>query len=118
MTLYATLEEAIDSAREEFLADHPELEQDEADVQQFDVQKYVLQDGDIMWQVEFFADEGEEGECLPMLSGEAAQSVFDGDYDEIEIRQEGWKRIHCMNGMKANFSLSPAGYRRGSNRSR
>lgn len=23
-----------------------------------------------------------------MLSGEAAQSVFDGDYDEIEIRQE------------------------------
>ena len=35
-----------------------------------------------------FADEGEEGECLPMLSGEAAQSVFDGDCDEIEIRQE------------------------------
>ncbi len=29
-----------------------------------------------MWQVEFFADEGEEGECLPMLSGEAAQSVL------------------------------------------
>ena len=88
MTMYATLEEAIDSAREEFMADHPELEQDEANVQQFNVQKYVLQDGDIMWQVEFFADEGEEGECLPMLSGEAAQSVFDGDYDEIEIRQE------------------------------
>ncbi len=21
-----------------------------------------------MWQVEFFADEGEEGECLPMLA--------------------------------------------------
>ena len=61
MTMYATLEEAIDSAREEFMADHPELEQDEANVQQFNVQKYVLQDGDIMWQVEFFADEGEEG---------------------------------------------------------
>ncbi len=28
-----------------------------------------------MWQVEFFADEGADGECLPMLSGEAAQSV-------------------------------------------
>ncbi len=27
------------------------------------------------------ADEGEDGECLPMLSGEAAQGVFDGDYD-------------------------------------
>ncbi len=87
MTMYATLEEAIDAAREEFLADHPALEQDEANVQQFNVQKYVLQDGDIMWQVEFFADEGEDGECLPMLSGEAAQSVFDGDYDEIEIRR-------------------------------
>ncbi len=108
MTMYATLEEAIDAAREEFLADHPCLEQDEANVQQFNVQKYVLQDGDIMWQVEFFADEGEDGECLPMLSGEAAQSVFDGDYDEIEIRRSGRKRILCMNGMKGNSSLNPA----------
>lgn len=32
MTMYATLEEAIDAAREEFLADHPGLEQDEANV--------------------------------------------------------------------------------------
>lgn len=88
MTMYATLEEAIDAAREEFLADNPGIDAENANVQQFNAQKYVLQDGDIMWQVEFFADEGEEGECLPMLSGEAAQSVFDGDYDEIEIRQE------------------------------
>lgn len=42
MTMYATLEEAIDAAREEFLADHPGLEQDEANVQQFNVQKYVI----------------------------------------------------------------------------
>lgn len=107
MTLYATLEEAIDSAREEFLADHPELEQDEADVQQFDVQKYVLQDGDIMWQVEFFADEGEEGECLPMLSGEAAQSVFDGDYDEIEIRQEWLEENTLHEWDEGEFQLEP-----------
>lgn len=53
MTMYATLEEAIDAAREEFLADNPELEQDEANVQQLNIQKYVLQDGDIMWQAEF-----------------------------------------------------------------
>ncbi|CAJ1246381.1 acidic protein that suppresses mutants lacking function of protein export [Escherichia coli] len=79
MTMYATLEEAIDAAREEFLADNPGIDAEDANVQQFNAQKYVLQDGDIMWQVEFFADEGEEGECLPMLSGEAAQSVFDGD---------------------------------------
>lgn len=53
MTMYATLEEAIDAAREEFLADNPDLEPDEASVQQLSVQKYVLQDGDIMWQAEF-----------------------------------------------------------------
>ena len=65
MTMYATLEEAIDAAREEFLADNPSIDAENANVQQFNAQKYVLQDGDIMWQVEFFADEGEEGECLP-----------------------------------------------------
>ncbi len=107
MIMYATLEEAIDAAREEFLADHPGLEQDEANVQQFNVQKYVLQDGDIMWQVEFFADEGEDGECLPMLSGEAAQSVFDGDYDEIEIRQEWQEENTLHEWMKGNSSLNP-----------
>lgn len=87
MTMYATLEEAIDAAREEFLADNPGIDAENANVQQFNAQKYVLQDGDIMWQVEFFADEGEEGECLPMLSGEAAQSVFDGDYDENTLHE-------------------------------
>ena len=84
---YSTLEEAIDAAREEFLADNPGVEEEDADVQQLNIQKYVLQDGDIMWQAEFFADEGEDGECLPILSGEGAQAVFDGDYDEIELRQ-------------------------------
>ncbi len=58
MTMYATLEEAIDAAREEFLADNPGIDAEDANVQQFNAQKYVLQDGDIMWQVEFFADEG------------------------------------------------------------
>lgn len=108
MTMYATLEEAIDAAREEFLADNPDLEPDEASVQQLSVQKYVLQDGDIMWQAEFFADEDEgEGECLPMLSGEAAQSVFDGDYDEIEIRQE-WQEENTLHEWdEGEFQLEP-----------
>ncbi len=106
MTMYATLEEAIDAAREEFLADNPGIDAEDANVQQFNAQKYVLQDGDIMWQVEFFADEGKEGECLPMLSGEAAQSVFDGDYDEIEIRQE-WQEENTLHEWdEGNFSLS------------
>lgn len=38
MTLYATLEEAIDAARETFLADNPGLEEGDADVQQFNMQ--------------------------------------------------------------------------------
>ena len=107
MTMYATLEEAIDAAREEFLADNPGIDAEDANVQQFNAQKYVLQDGDIMWQVEFFADEGEEGECLPMLSGEAAQSVFDGDYDEIEIRQE-WQDENTLHEWgEGEFQLEP-----------
>ncbi|MDI5166122.1 hypothetical protein MJL22_28765, partial [Salmonella enterica subsp. enterica serovar Montevideo] len=40
-------------------------------------------------------DDIRPGECLPMLSGEAAQSVFDGDYDEIEIRQE-WQEENTL----------------------
>ena len=48
MTMYATLEEAIDAAREEFLADNPGVEEENADVQQLNIQKYVLQDGDIL----------------------------------------------------------------------
>ena len=51
MTMYATLEEAIDAAREEFLADNPGIDAEDANVQQFNAQKYVLQDGDIMWQL-------------------------------------------------------------------
>ncbi len=39
MTMYATLEEAIDAAREQFLADNPDLEPDEASVGQLNVQK-------------------------------------------------------------------------------
>ena len=97
MTMYATLEEAIDAAREEFLADNPGIDAENANVQQFNAQKYVLQDGDIMWQVE----------CLPMLSGEAAQSVFDGDYDEIEIRQE-WQDENTLHEWdEGEFQLEP-----------
>ena len=108
MTLYATLEEAIDAARETFLADNPGLEEDEADVEQFNMQKYILQDGDIMWQAEFFADEDGEGECLPMLSGEAAQSVFDGDFDEIELRQEWLEENTLHEWDEGEYQLEPS----------
>ncbi|VFS69854.1 secY/secA suppressor protein [Raoultella terrigena] len=52
---YATLEEAIDAAREEYLANNPESDEESANVEQLNIQKYVLQDGDIAWQAEFFA---------------------------------------------------------------
>ena len=98
MNFYATLEEAIDAAREVFLADNPDLESDDASVQQLSVQKYVLQDGDIMWQAEFFADEDDvDGECLPILSGEAAQM-------KLKSARSGRKKIRFTNGMKVNSS--------------
>lgn len=108
MTLYATLEEAIDAARETFLADNPGLEEGDADVQQFNMQKYVQQGGDIMWQAEFFADEDEEGECLPMLTGEAAQSVFDGDFDEVELRQEWIEENTLHEWDEGEYQLEPS----------
>ena len=37
MTMYATLEEAIDAAREEFLADNPGVDEEDADVQQLNI---------------------------------------------------------------------------------
>ena len=39
MNLYATLEEAIDAAREEYLAANPEQEEEEVSVSQFNLQK-------------------------------------------------------------------------------
>lgn len=65
MTMYATLEEAIDAAREEFLADNPGIDAENANVQQFNAQKYVLQDGDIMWQVEFLPTKGKKVNVYP-----------------------------------------------------
>ncbi|WP_330982076.1 MULTISPECIES: MysB family protein [Enterobacterales] len=107
MTMYATLDEAIDAAREEFIADNPDAGEKDASVQQFNLQKYVLQDGDIMWQAEFFADEGEDGDCLPMLSGEAAQSVFDGDFDEIELTQEWIEENTLHEWDEGEYQLEP-----------
>ena len=44
---YATLEEAIDAAREEFLANNPDSDEESANVEQLNIQKYVLQDGEL-----------------------------------------------------------------------
>lgn len=104
---YSTLEEAIDAAREEFLANSPELDEESANIQQFNMQKYVLQDGEIMWQAEFLAEESDDGECMPMLTGEAAQSVFDRDFDEIEIRQEWLEENTLHEWDEGEYQLEP-----------
>lgn len=39
---YATLEEAIDAAREEFLANNPDSDEESASIEQLNIQKYVL----------------------------------------------------------------------------
>ncbi|CAJ0993451.1 hypothetical protein SODG_002659 [Sodalis praecaptivus] len=81
MSMYATLEETIDIAREEFLeASADSSKEDETpSVQQFSLQKYVLQDGEIMWEAEFQAEENDATETMSFCTGEAAQAIFDGD---------------------------------------
>lgn len=90
MSMYATLEEAVDAAREEFLeAARDTTDDDETPVpEQFNLQKYIMQDGDIMWQAEFLAHDGESIESLNFRSGAAAQAIFDDDYDKQELEEE------------------------------
>ncbi|WP_075180959.1 MysB family protein [Pantoea sp. 1.19] len=87
MELYSTLEEAIDAAREAFLENEGVSEED-ASVAQFSLQRYVMRDGEVNWQAEFHAEESEESEGYPLASGEAAQAVFDGDFDEVDLRRD------------------------------
>lgn len=107
MTLYATLEEAIDMAREEYLAANPEVDEEEASVNQFNLQKYVMQDGDIMWRAEFLTEDGDEGEILPAYSGEAAQAIFEGDFDEVELRSEWLPENTLHEWDEGEFQLEP-----------
>lgn len=97
MSMYATLEEAIDIAREEYLeTSRTDNSADESPaVSQFNLQKYVMQDGEIMWEAEFQAEENESSESLPFRSGEAAQAIFDGDFDETELRME-WQEENTL----------------------
>lgn len=85
MELYTTLDEAISVARETFLADNPDMDEGSVAIAQFSLQKYVMQDGEDMWQAEFAASQDQQGECLPILFDEAAQSIWDDEYEEDEL---------------------------------
>lgn len=108
MSLYATLEEAIEAAREEFIESAESGNDDQPPVpQQFNLQKYVMQDGDILWQAEFFEQEEESVECLTLRSGAAAQAIFDGDYDEVEISAEWIEENTLHEWEEGDFQLDP-----------
>lgn len=108
MSLYATLEEAVEAAREEFIESAEGGNDDEPPVpQQFNLQKYVMLDGDIMWQAEFFEQEGESVECLTLRSGAAAQAIFDGDYDGVEISAEWIEENTLHEWEEGDFQLDP-----------
>lgn len=106
MDMYLTLDEAIDAAREQFLATTSDDDND-PQVAQFNLQKYIVQDGDVMWQAEFAAEEGESSECVPMLSGEAAQAVFDDDYDDEELLEEWIEENTLYEWEEGEFQLEP-----------
>lgn len=86
MDKYLTLNEAIDAARESFLAEHDG--DDDPQVGQLNLQKYILQDGDTQWMAEFHVDEHADGDGVALFFGPAAQAVFDDDYDDSEIIDE------------------------------
>ncbi|AVJ17249.1 MysB family protein [Serratia rhizosphaerae] len=107
MDLYDTLEEAIEAAREAFIESTDGEGDEPPAAQQFNLQKYVMLDGDIMWQAEFFAEEGASTECLPLRSGAAAQAIFAGDYDDIEIREEWLDENTLYEWDDDDFQLEP-----------
>lgn len=107
MSLYATLEEAIEAAREEFIEASEGVHDEPPPPQQFNLQKYIMQDGETLWQAEFFEEEGESIECLTLRSGAAAQAIFDGDYDDVEIRAEWLDENTLYEWEEGDFQLEP-----------
>ncbi|MBT0721162.1 secY/secA suppressor protein [Tatumella sp. TA1] len=107
MDLFTTLDEAINVARESYLADNPEVDENDAAISQFSLQKYVMQDGDIMWQAEFSDQNTEPSECLPLYFDEAAQAIWDNEYDEEEILAEWLPENTLHEWDEGEFQLAP-----------
>lgn len=106
MTMYATLEEAIDAAREEFLADNPGIDAENANVQQFNAQKYVLQDGDIMWQVEFLPTKGKKVNVYPCLAVKLRKVSLTATM--MRLRSAEWQDENTLHEWdEGEFQLEP-----------
>lgn len=104
---YATLEEAIDAAREEFLANNPDSDEESASIEQLNIQKYVLQDGDIAWQAEFLPTKISRENACQYSAARLRKASLTVIMMRLSCARSGWKRTRCMNGMKVNFSLNP-----------
>ncbi|QPR26637.1 secY/secA suppressor protein [Edwardsiella hoshinae] len=103
MDMYLTLDEAIEAAREAFLAGNDE----EAPVAQLNLQKYIMQDGDAMWMAEFLADEQDDGDGVALFFGPAAQAIFDHDYDDSEIEEEWLEENTLYQWDEDDFQYQP-----------
>lgn len=107
MEMYTTLDEAISMAREAYLAYHPDQDEETAAPTQFGLQKYILQDGEIMWYAEFTAENSEQGQTLPLLFDEATLAIWQGEADYEEIEAE-WPEEHSLHEWdEGEFQLSP-----------
>ncbi|STW30214.1 acidic protein msyB [Klebsiella michiganensis] len=104
---YATLEEAIDAAREEFLANNPDSDEESASIEQLNIQKYVLQDGDIAWQAEFSPMRMNRANVCRSSAVRLHRASLTAIMMRLSFARSGWKKTRCMNGMKASFSLNP-----------
>lgn len=107
MDLFTTLDEAISVARETWLSEYPEYDEDNSEPTQFSMQKYVMQDGDIMWSAEFAAQASEPLNGLPLFFDEAAQAVWKDDYDIDELEAE-WPDENTLHEWdEGEFQLTP-----------
>jgi acidic protein MsyB len=87
MNLYATLDEAIEAAREEFIEANVDNDPDKLP-QQFNLQKYITIDGETMWQGHFTLESDPDAPPSAYHAIASAEAIFEGDFDELELEEE------------------------------
>ncbi len=106
MSMFSTLEEAIEAAREEYLANHPELDEADASISQFGLQKYVMQDGDIMWQAEFLKMKANRANACQSAAEKQRRLSLMVTLKRLSCVRNGWLKTRYTSGMKVSFNWS------------
>ncbi len=85
-----------------------------ANVEQLNIQKYVLQDGDIAWQANFADEENKANASRCSAAAKHAERLRRDTYDgEWGCVRSGWRKIRSTNGMKERISARAlAGHRK------